>query len=231
MQPHSRSLGASRASRSTAAARRREILRAAREVCLEEGTPDVAMDAIAQRARVSKGTLYRHFASKDDLLIALIEEQLGAGSEILASAIGEPADPRVALQRTVDGLLEVIAVQSKGASLVYQSWALARRDPALERRFFAALQGFFDQWRDDARRTVVAGQATGVFPTEANAEGFADAIVSLVSGSIFRAAFDPAAGDPARLRSVFHALVHEQLLPTPHEPDPHEPDASPGDRS
>ncbi|WP_399880620.1 TetR/AcrR family transcriptional regulator [Streptomyces sp. BBFR51] len=50
---------------------RRHLLAAATEAFAECGV-DVSMSEIAQRAGIAKGTVFRHFASKDDLLAAIM---------------------------------------------------------------------------------------------------------------------------------------------------------------
>ena len=211
--------GPHRATRSSAEARRAQILRAATQVCLDGLTADVSMDAIAAEARVSKGTLYNHFASKEDLLIAMIESRLRFSTELVDLKVGSAIDPRVALERTVEGLLEVIVVQARTASLLYQTWFLVSSDPKLQARFFGALTGFFDQWTEASTRTFAEGRDRGLFSPEWDPSGFADAMTAMVSGFIFRGAFDPKALDPDRLRAAFHALLHQQLYsrtsPTP----------------
>jgi TetR/AcrR family transcriptional regulator of autoinduction and epiphytic fitness len=53
--------------------KREDILRAAAEVFRRDGVRGASTDAIAERAGVSKRTLYNHFASKDALFDAVIE--------------------------------------------------------------------------------------------------------------------------------------------------------------
>src|SRR5581483_8243141 len=48
------------------------ILRAARELLMERGYHDMSIDEIAERVGISKGTVYLHFASKEDLVLALL---------------------------------------------------------------------------------------------------------------------------------------------------------------
>jgi len=58
--------------------RRQSILRAAREALVEEGFYRITMDGIAERAEVSKGTVYLYFESKENLLALLLLEGLEA---------------------------------------------------------------------------------------------------------------------------------------------------------
>jgi AcrR family transcriptional regulator len=57
------------------AARRRRLLDAATELAAEGGYDAVQMRDVAARAEVALGTLYRHYASKDQLLLAAMAQQ------------------------------------------------------------------------------------------------------------------------------------------------------------
>lgn len=61
--------------RPDAQAKHRHILDSARALFLEQGFDTTSVDAIARHARVSKATLYAHFADKDDLLLALVDDE------------------------------------------------------------------------------------------------------------------------------------------------------------
>jgi len=52
------------------------ILQVAEEVLLEKGYYETSMDEIAARVGIAKGTLYLHFARKEDLVFALLEREL-----------------------------------------------------------------------------------------------------------------------------------------------------------
>ena len=57
------------------AATAKHIVEAARDMFLAEGYEAASMDAIARQADVSKATLYAHFASKDSLFTAVMQDQ------------------------------------------------------------------------------------------------------------------------------------------------------------
>lgn len=58
--------------RADAARNRTLLLRAAADILAEGGTQALTMDALAQRAGVGKGTVFRRFGSRSGLLIALL---------------------------------------------------------------------------------------------------------------------------------------------------------------
>jgi len=59
---------------------RRAILRAAADLLLDEGTPQISMDAVAERAGVSKATIYRWWPSKERLALDALLEWAATGS-------------------------------------------------------------------------------------------------------------------------------------------------------
>jgi AcrR family transcriptional regulator len=80
-------------------ARPQEILEAALAVFAEKGFAAARMDDIALRARVSKGTIYLYFPSKEAVFKALIQEMLGpqlARFSGLANAHQGPIAPLLA---------------------------------------------------------------------------------------------------------------------------------------
>src|SRR5688572_26204688 len=67
-------IGATEASAATAAlAPRERILETAYELFSSRGIRAVGIDEVIERAGIAKATLYRHFASKDELVLAFLE--------------------------------------------------------------------------------------------------------------------------------------------------------------
>jgi AcrR family transcriptional regulator len=65
----------SRPTRKDAVQNRAALLMAAREVLSEHGL-DAPLDMVAERAGVGRGTLYRHFADRTELALAVLEEEV-----------------------------------------------------------------------------------------------------------------------------------------------------------
>ena len=87
-------------------ARRDAIMRGALEVIMDRGYSGVSMDQIAEHVGNSKATLYKYFASKEDLLEqALLDKARRQNIELAAILVGSDG-LRVKLQRFVSALLK-----------------------------------------------------------------------------------------------------------------------------
>lgn len=93
------------------------ILQVAEEVILEKGYHETAMDEIAARVGIAKGTLYLHFARKEDLVFALVEKRLQALSDKIEKIYSEGGTPRARLEAILH--LQYKGVFSKHSQLLY----------------------------------------------------------------------------------------------------------------
>jgi AcrR family transcriptional regulator len=75
------------------AARRERLLAAATELAAEGGYDAVQMRDVAARAEVALGTLYRHYSSKDQLLLAALAEQAAVLRDRLQQRPPKGAEP------------------------------------------------------------------------------------------------------------------------------------------
>ena len=100
--------GAPRPPRVDAQRNRERILEVAREAFAELG-PDAPLDAMARRAGVGAGTLYRHFPTRDALIEAVFRsqvEKLGAAGGRLAAEMSPLAALRAWMQVFIDYVAE-----------------------------------------------------------------------------------------------------------------------------
>jgi polyketide synthase 12 len=66
--------GPPRAERADAARNRRHLLATAREIIAGQGTDTLTMDALAQRAGLGKGTVFRRFGTRAGIFQALLDD-------------------------------------------------------------------------------------------------------------------------------------------------------------
>lgn len=77
--------------------RRDLILKASEEVFFVKGLKAATLDEIAEKAEVSKGTIYLYFASKEDLYFSLMTKGLSMLLRIFEGTKPDESDPQSAL--------------------------------------------------------------------------------------------------------------------------------------
>ncbi len=118
-------------------AKRRQIIEGARQVFLSEGFDAASMGEIAREARVSKGTLYVYFDSKEALFAALIAESKGDTAESNLALDPDDPDIRGTLTAFATTLIGKVTAADHVA-LVRMVVAASEKFPSLARVFFEA---------------------------------------------------------------------------------------------
>jgi AcrR family transcriptional regulator len=131
---HDRRTRSARAERGDA---RAKLLAAAAAVFAEHGYAGASVDAIAARAGYSKGALYWHFASKDELFFALMDESVDAPAREMVELLQSAPAQRDMAPEASRRFVELVARQRELLLLDHEYWALAVRDPRLRKRYAA----------------------------------------------------------------------------------------------
>jgi AcrR family transcriptional regulator len=141
----------SRPLRADAQRNRDRIMEAARRVLTEQG-PHLPLEEIARLADVSPATLYRHFANREELLIAVVERRFGDEVEPVIATALTSSDPWA-------GLVEVVgATLSSGTiSPAWRETISLVREDAVAREF--AREQFLVPAGELLRRAQAAGVA------------------------------------------------------------------------
>ncbi|HEY1633636.1 MAG TPA: TetR/AcrR family transcriptional regulator [Acidimicrobiales bacterium] len=122
--------------------RMERLVTAARELADETGTAAFTVTQVTERAGLSLKSFYRCFPGKDELLIALLEEDTRLGASMLAEAIAPRSQPVERLRAYVDGLFEFLTLPGAlgyAGLLVREHRRLAEGHPAELRAALAPL--------------------------------------------------------------------------------------------
>ncbi len=113
---------AQRGQRLPRAARRAQLLDAARSVFVAAGYHSAAMDDIAEAAGVSKPVLYQHFPGKLDLYLALLDESCDQLEQLVRDALARPTDGNKGrVEATIDAYFDYVAAEDSGFRMVFES--------------------------------------------------------------------------------------------------------------
>ncbi|MGO1077904.1 TetR/AcrR family transcriptional regulator [Inquilinus sp. CA228] len=107
------------------AVRNRERLLEAAKAVFSAGGPDASLEAVARRAEVGIGTLYRHFPTREALFEAVYRREVDQLGELAEQLMGE-AEPVDALRRWLESNVELVATK-KG---MLAALALAAHGPS-----------------------------------------------------------------------------------------------------
>ncbi len=143
--------------RVAAAARREQILDRASELATESGLGQMTMKRIAARVGFSEAAIYRHFATKQALLLGLMD-RLEAQLLVPIRAIAEKGDltPTARLQQIVQHHLSVV-LERHGLPIQLLAEASAAGDPALLARMRGLIRGYVEILTRLAKGAVESG--------------------------------------------------------------------------
>ncbi|MDQ1479574.1 MAG: hypothetical protein QOI44_435, partial [Actinomycetota bacterium] len=83
---------------------------AARELANETSSASFTVAQVAARAEVSLKAFYRCFPGKDELLLALLEDESNTGARVLAERVGARDNPVASLHACVTELFALLSV-------------------------------------------------------------------------------------------------------------------------
>jgi AcrR family transcriptional regulator len=121
----------SRTARAEGSDAREDLLRAAAEVFSERGFKEASVDEVAARAGYSKGALYWHFKSKNELFFALMDATVDAPArEMIELFQSAPPEQDMAPEGS-HRFVELVREQRELLLLEHEYWSQAVRDPEL----------------------------------------------------------------------------------------------------
>jgi AcrR family transcriptional regulator len=187
--------------------RREEIVQAVLDLAAETGVKQLTTQAIADRVGIAQPTVFRHFASRDAILRAVMET---VGSTMLALVTGVlaghgPADQK--LQQLLARQLRFIS-RRRGISRVLFSERLHHEDPELK----AIVRRMMEAYTDKVAGLVAEGQSSGRFRPGLDSHHTAVMILALVQGLVVRWSISDFTFDLDSQDEALWALLSPALL-------------------
>lgn len=165
------------------AARREQILEAARACLQEHGLEAVSMEMIIARSGLSTGAVYGYFKGKEEIISAVVTDGTTAMGRQLLPIVTDPAPPPLA--RFTEQLLRAITDFGRDKpgdidrlQIALHGWSHSQSDPALKAATRAAYRGQRELFADAVRRW----QAAGTFDPGADPGAVAQLLQSIIIG-------------------------------------------------
>jgi AcrR family transcriptional regulator len=151
---------------------------AARKVFADEGYSMATVDDIAQTAGCSKGAYYFHFASKEDVLLALVDEWAATRLRLLTESFGSHANAGQALEATLEAVFSLDTAEGRDRQLLLEFWSQGERNAKVSKRL---AEGYRAE-RALLVRAFRKAQQKQAYASELGAEASAELALSLHYG-------------------------------------------------
>jgi AcrR family transcriptional regulator len=185
--------------------RRQHLIDAAWRCVARGGYRSLSVDDVCTEAGLSKGAFYTYFDQKQDLLLALLDDDAAGLSDVVANA-AEQSNGVEQIRRFVAAVVDR-GSDSAAVQLRADLWAEIAADDALRERFLEAMQ---------QRRARLAGLITEATTAgelvEVPANALAAVFLALGDGLMLHRALDPSGFRWANVRRAIDALL-EGLRP------------------
>lgn len=193
----------------------REDLVAATSLILKrDGLARLSTRLVAREAGVSEGALYKHFATKEELIFAAIETLLAP-----YTAVTHELPTRIGLGRVEDTLTALVLTNYRFVLEVGPIWSSLHADPQLHQRYLALMRER-DQGPHHSMellgRYIAAEQRLGRIDPRPTPEAIADLLMAIAHfhASLDRGIGRDPTGAPARVQATLEAAF-TGLLPRP----------------
>ena len=135
---------------------RERILEAAETVFADNGYHDALVDEIGKRTSMSKGGLYFHFPSKEDLFFAVMDRLANKLVRRAEKAAAQAESPLEAAEAALEAVLSALSVQKRLARLlITQGYSMGNAFEAKRAEMFDRFAGVIKKQLDAAEH---AGQ-------------------------------------------------------------------------
>ncbi|GLH98274.1 TetR/AcrR family transcriptional regulator [Phytohabitans aurantiacus] len=159
------------------AARRQQILDAARVCFSRDGFHATSMQDVIAEAGLSVGAVYRYFKSKQELVMSIAMQVLSSADDVFAEIMSH--DPPLPLADAVDRALEFVDRQTEPDGvfrIAIQVWSEALRDPELA----AFVRARYTQFRGYYAAIARRAQEVGELPPDADIDAVGAALFGLI---------------------------------------------------
>jgi AcrR family transcriptional regulator len=161
------------------AQRREEILVAARECFDAHGYAETTMESVAEKAGLSKGSIYNYFQSKHDLFQHLFMEAFSDENAGFERLMAGAKSAREALTQMLDEWFHRLEHYSRIGRLFMEFWAVAAREHGQFAEWFSET---YHRWSRRLGQVIAEGARNGEFRQDFDPQTAAAIIIAVLDG-------------------------------------------------
>lgn len=155
---------------------RKRLLEASLRLFCEKGVDATTIEEITEQADLGKGTFYRHFANKDEVMIALLEDAIDRLNERMGQAKKVPESLQDVLENLLASHVGFFTENRTEFVLLFQGRLLLK----LQRDASSAIEQPFTRYLDEIQRQVAPFVAQPIEPQKVRRLAYA--VAGFVSG-------------------------------------------------
>ncbi len=193
----------------TLEARKAHILKAAQTCFVSKGYHQTTMDDIVQEAGLSKGGVYWHFSSKQELFLSIIESTLGDAQAVMQESMASHTSAREKLDTVLAAFASLVTSNqlSELAPLTLGVWAQSWQDPEVNK----VVARVYKRFRGSIVQMIEQGIAQGEFKP-VNATALTSILLALYDGLMVQAMVDEAMVDWGAISETLTNTLIASLL-------------------
>ena len=116
---------------------RSRLLRAAAEVFARRGMQQASIDEVAEHAGFTKGAVYAHFESKEDLFLAMLDDRFARHLEEIDRVLETDAEPEDQARAGAANFINQLALDPEWERLFFEFSAYASRNETFRKELVA----------------------------------------------------------------------------------------------
>jgi AcrR family transcriptional regulator len=172
------------------------------ELFSERGFDEVAIDDIAKRAGVTKGSFYSHYRSKQEIVQAACQHYYRTYQQKVHQAIAPLADPMERLRCVLEMAVRTCVIDRPTRVFTTEIFALSLKDSQIR----AGWLQFYNTVREMYIGLVAAANAAKQMDV-ANPRAAVDLMLATIEGVKLRAVYEPEIGDEAEQQAIVEGLL------------------------
>ena len=157
---------------------REKILHAARLCFAKQGFAGTSVKDIQQASGFSRGNLYHHFKTKEEIVQIIITQNLGAFCSRIDSIVLDVHENKLSFKEFVQhlsGFAEEIT-KGPGNGMAFHIWSLSMVDPEIRQ----LTKMYFERIRVALEQKIIAFQKCGKIPQDTNSQNLSVALFGIV---------------------------------------------------